>query len=81
MNNLSLTERLGETNEGYIDDTGIFTILHTILQLLIFGIVLFIQIKTIIVCKKEKSKTWQIHISHAVVLSISSGYLTFLWLF
>ena len=56
-----------------IDYISIFSIFHFIIQLLLYGIGVFIQAKTIIVCFEEKSKTWQILIVHAVVLVIIFG--------
>ena len=46
------------------------TTIHILSLILLYGIGLFIQIKTIVVCKTEKNKTWQIHISHSVLMII-----------
>ena len=40
----------------------------------IFIIGLYVQIRTILVCIKEKTKAWQIHISHAIVMTVNWGY-------
>ena len=63
MNNTTTDEILFK-----IPDTT--TTLHILSLILLYGIGLFIQIKTIVVCKTEKNKTWQIHISHSVVMII-----------
>ena len=55
----------------YLDLT---SILHLFVQVLMFGIGLYIQLKTILICQEEKSKTWHIHIVHAIVLIIIFGY-------
>ena len=44
---------------------------HISVQIFLYAIGLFIQIKNIMVCKREKSKSWQIDISHAVVMTIA----------
>ena len=49
-------------------------IVHIMFQVLVFCVGLYFQIKTIFVCIEDKSKTWQIHISHAIVMTIYYGY-------
>ena len=44
---------------------------HVLVQILLYGLGLFIQIKNISICIAEKSKTWQIDIFHAIVMTIS----------
>ena len=67
------------SNFTYSDDTyktpNNSEIFHIIIQILIYFVGLHFQIRTIIVCIKEKNKTWQIHIAHAIVMSIFFGYL------
>ena len=43
---------------------------HILVQILLYGLGLFIQIKNITICIAEKSKTWQIDIFHAIVMTI-----------
>ena len=43
---------------------------HILAQILLYGLGLFIQIKNITICITEKSKTWQIDIFHAIVMTI-----------
>lgn len=45
-------------------------ILNILMQFIFYAIGLYFQIKICIACKTEKNKTWQIHISHAVIMSI-----------
>lgn len=45
------------------------TIVHICIQILLYGLGTFIQIKYIKVCKTERNKTWQIHISHAIFMT------------
>ena len=52
----------------------ILEVVHIILQVCIFSVGLYFQIRTILVCIKEKNKTWQIHISHAIVMTVYWGY-------
>ena len=47
---------------------------HLIFQLVIFCAGLFVQIKTISACREDKGKTWQIHVTHAIVLTLFYGY-------
>ena len=47
---------------------------HICCQILIYCVGLYIQIKTIQACNKDKGKTWEIHISHAIVTSIYYGF-------
>ena len=49
-------------------------IIHIVIQVFLFGVGLHFQVRTIMVCIQEKNKTWQIHISHSVVMSIYYGY-------
>ena len=58
------------TNETSIDLPNTSSTIYIIFPILLYAIGLFINIKNIIVCKTEKSRTWQIDISHAVVMSI-----------
>ena len=47
---------------------------HLIFQVLIFCAGLFVQIKTISACKEDQGKTWKIHVTHSIVLTIFYGY-------
>ena len=49
-------------------------IIHIVFQVLVFSVGLYFQVKTILVCIEEKNKTWQMHISHAIVMSVYYGY-------
>ena len=49
-------------------------IIHIVIQIFLFGVGLYFQVRTIVVCIKEKNKTWHIHVSHSVVMSIYYGY-------
>ena len=50
------------------------SIVHIFFQVVIFCAGLFVQIKTIAACKEDKGKTWQIHVTHSIVLTIVYGY-------
>ena len=52
----------------------ILEILLIVLQVILFCVGLHLQVRTILVCIEEKSKTWQIHIVHAIVMAIFYGY-------
>ena len=43
---------------------------HILAQILLYGIGFFIQVRNITICIAEKSKTWQIDIFHAIVMTI-----------
>ena len=45
-------------------------ILHIIVQVVLFGLGLILQVKIIVNARKEKGNTWQIHICHSIVLTI-----------
>ena len=49
-------------------------IVHICCQVIIYCVGLYIQIKTIQACNKDKGKTWEIHISHAIVTSVYYGF-------
>ena len=49
-------------------------IFHIIIQVLLFFIGLYFQTKTISVCIEEKGKTWHIHVTHAIVMTIYYGF-------
>ena len=53
----------------------VLEIIHIIIQACIFSLGLYFQIRTILVCTKEKIKAWQIHITHAIVMTVNWGYL------
>ena len=75
MMNISKHSSFNITNiESFDSGVPVSAIIHILVQVLLFCAGLFIQIKIILVCKKEKDKTWQIHISHSIVLII---YYTF----
>ena len=58
------------TNEKQSQIPDFTMILNILMQFIFYGIGLYFQIKICIACKTEKNKTWQIHISHAVIMSI-----------
>ena len=49
-------------------------IIHISIQVLLFFLGLYIQTKTIFACKQEQIKTWHIHVTHAVVMTIYYGF-------
>ena len=64
-------------NVTYIDNgnnDNVSTILHIIVQIVFFGLGLILQVKIILNERKEKGSTWQIHISHSVVLIIAYAF-------
>ena len=62
-------------SEAKIKIPAVPEIIHIIIQVIIYCVGLNFQIRTILVCIKEKNKTWQIHIAHSVVMSVFFGYL------
>jgi len=60
------------------DNASVGTILYVIVQVLLFGLGLILQLKIIVVARKEKDTTWQIYICHSIVLTI---YYSFTILF
>ena len=62
-------------SEAKIKIPAIPEIIHIIIQVIIYCVGLNFQIRTILVCIKEKNKTWQIHIAHSVIMSAFFGYL------
>ena len=52
------------------NDSHTSAILHTVLQVFLFGLGLFLHVKVIAIARKEKDTTWQIFICHSVVLII-----------
>lgn len=62
-------------NDASIDNVSnntyhVSTILHILLQVLLFGLGLLLQVKIIITARKEKDTTWQIYMTHSIVLII-----------
>ena len=49
-------------------------ILNVIVQAMFFGLGLILQVKIIIVARKEKGSTWQIHVCHSILLVIFYSY-------
>ena len=49
-------------------------IIHIIIQAILFLVGLFFQTKTISVCMEEKGKTWHIHVTHSIVMTIYYGF-------
>ena len=62
-------------NDTAIQLPNTFQILHILLQVTLFCIGLYFQVRTILVCIEEKNKTWQIHITHSIVMTIYYGYV------
>ena len=60
-------------NDMTIKVPDISEIFHIVFQVLLFCVGLYFQVKTILVCIEEKNKTWQIHISHAIVMTVYYG--------
>ena len=52
------------------DNSRIGAVLYVIFQVLLFGLGLILHVKIIIVARKEKDTTWQIHICHAIILPV-----------
>ena len=72
MNVLENTTFNITNTEGRESNIPVGTILHICVQVLLFCVGLFIQIKIISVCwKKKEGKTWQIHMTHSIFLIIS----------
>ena len=57
-------------NETHFHPPDTTSILNISFQSIVFCIGLFVQIKIIKVCKKEKNKTWQIHIFHSITMTV-----------
>ena len=53
----------------------ILSILHILLQVFLYSVGLFINIKLISVCNKEKGITWQISATHSAMMTIYYGYI------
>ena len=69
----STTYQMIEENSSFKTPT-VSEIIHIIFQVFIFSVGLYFQIRTILVCIKERTKAWQIHTSHAVVMTVYWGY-------
>ena len=80
MNYIIMNEATNDTTSYSINDSLSFEtpkfseIIHIIFQVFIYSVGLYFQIRTILVCIKEKTKAWQIHISHALVMTVYWGY-------
>ena len=70
MTYLTMNHTIHKRNNSYLEHPDVTSIIKTTFHFLMFAIGLFLQMKIIIVNKKEKCKTWQIHISHAILLTI-----------
>ena len=57
-------------NESHFATLDTTSILNISFQVILFCVGFFAQIKIIKVCKEEKNKTWQIHIFHAITMTI-----------
>ena len=57
------------------EDDHLFSIIYIILQVLLFSIGLFINLKLIRVCNKDKGITWQISITHSIVMIVNYGFI------
>ena len=57
-----------------VSDSDVFQIINSIIQIILYALGLFIQVKNISVEKKEKARTWKIHVSQAVMLTILFGF-------
>ena len=57
------------------EDDHLFSIIYIILQVLLFSIGLFINLKLIRVCYKDKGITWQISITHSIVMIVNYGFI------
>ena len=75
MRNYSNETVLGLTTDHITDeDDTLWTLLHITLQLVLFSVGLYINIKLICECKKDKGMTWQISATHSAVTTIYYGY-------
>ena len=52
----------------------VLEILLIILQVSLFCLGLYFQVRTILVCIEEKNKTWHLHIAYSIVMTIYYGY-------
>ena len=53
------------------DNAHTTAIINVIFQVLVFGLGLILQLKIIVVARKEKDLTWQIYTCHSIVVTIS----------
>ena len=56
--------------DNHDSDSVVPDIIHILSQLVLFSIGTFIQVKTILICKKEKQIPWELHITNSVILII-----------
>ena len=68
----STSER--QNSHEYINEKSFSTMIHITLQVILFLIGTFIQVKTISICIQEKGATWKIHIIHSIILTINFGF-------
>ena len=72
--NNSLFDLSNDDNDLAFKPPNALEIIHIVIQVFLFCVGLHFQVRTIMVCIREKNKTWQIHIAHSVVMSIYYGY-------
>ena len=58
-----------------IQSPSTFQILHIVIQVILFCVGLYFQVRTVLVCIEEKNKTWQIHIAHSIAMTIYFCYI------
>ena len=76
MNNSSNDTVLHVVNfEITSEDDPVFSIIHILLQVFLFSVGLFINIKVICECKKDKGIAWKISVSHSIIMTIYYGYI------
>ena len=68
--NYENVEDIDNGSNGHIS-----VILNIIVQAVLFGLGLILQAKIIIVARKEKGSTWQIHVCHSIILIIVYTHL------
>ena len=62
-------------NDMTIQSPSTFQILHIVIQVILFCVGLYFQVRTVLVCIEEKNKTWQIHIAHSIAMTIYFCYI------
>ena len=75
MNNYSNETVIHLMNIKITDEGGpLLSIIHIIFQVFIYAVGLFINVKLISVCYKERGITWQISATHSVMMTVYYGY-------
>ena len=59
------------------ENASVGTLLYVIIQVLLFGLGVILQLRIIVVARKEKDTTWQIYICHSSLLIICYSFTIF----